>query len=96
MEQKNMFKQKDYELVSLLLGDLFEVDSDIIEQINCCIQKYGVSSFLENFRTFDFPADIAEKLDAVGMVLYGMNEELLPVTKNSQRPKGGVIYEKKL
>lgn len=96
MEQMNIFNQKDYEKVSLLLGDLFEVDSDIIERISCCIQKYGVSSFLENSRTFDFPADIAEKLDAVGMVLYGMNEELLPVTQNSQRPKGGVTYEKKL
>lgn len=92
----NLLKQKDYEKVSLLLGDLFEVDSDVIEQINYCIQNYGVSSFFDNFRTYNFSADVVEKLNAVGMVLYGMNEELLPMGHISHEPKGGVIYEKKL
>jgi hypothetical protein len=96
MEQKNIFKQKDYKRISQLLGDLFEVDSAIIERINCCIQNYGVGGFFNNLNTFDFPADVAEKLEAVGMVLYGMGEESMTVIQNFKEPKGGVIYERKL
>ncbi|SHH68581.1 hypothetical protein [Desulfosporosinus lacus] len=96
MEQINIIMQKDYERATLLLGDLFEIDSDIIEQINCCIQNYGIGSFFKNLKTFDFPADVAEKLNAVGMVLYGMSEESLPVAQIFKEPKGGAIYEKKL
>ncbi|MEN3005966.1 hypothetical protein [Dehalobacterium formicoaceticum] len=96
MEQKNSFTQRDYERASRLLGDLFEVNSDIIEQICCHIQKNGIVSFFNTPNTFDFSPDIAEKLEAVGMVLYGMGEESLAVVQNFKEPKGGVIYERNL
>lgn len=34
MEQEPAIKQKDYERASQLLGRLFDIDSDIKEQIN--------------------------------------------------------------
>ncbi len=96
MEQKNTFTQRNYKKASQLLGDLFETNSDIVEQINCHIQGNGIGNFFKNLESFGFPVDIAEKLDAVGMVLYGIGEQSLPVVQNPKEPKGGVTYEKKL
>ena len=45
MLQDKTIKQKDYERASQLLGELFEVDSDITEQISRCIQYYGQNFF---------------------------------------------------
>lgn len=88
MEQDIAFNQRDYEKASRLLGDLFEVDSDSIEQIKCCIRHHGAGSFLKNLETFDFSEDVAEKLNAVRMVLYGMGEEVLTDIQKYEEPKG--------
>lgn len=96
MEQKNKVTQKNYEKASRLLGDLFEINSVLIEQIYCHIQKNGIGSFLNNPEAFGFSPDMVEKLDAVGMVLYGMGEKPLPVVQNSKEPEGGMIYARKL
>lgn len=77
MEQDITIKQKNYERASRLLGELFEVDSDITEQINRCIQRYGVGEFFKNLEAFDFSEDVLEKLEAVRMVLFGMGEEVM-------------------
>ena len=78
MLQDKTIKQKDYERASQLLGRLFEVDSDITEQISRCIQYYGAVEFFKNLESFDFSADVFEKLDAVRLVLFGMGEEVMP------------------
>ena len=78
MLQDKTNKQKDYERASQLLGRLFEVDSDITEQISRCIQYYGAVEFFKNLESFDFSADVFEKLDAVRLVLFGMGEEVMP------------------
>ena len=53
--------QKNYERASRLLGELFEVDSDITEQINRRIRQYGAGAFFQNLGTFDFPEDVLQK-----------------------------------
>ena len=78
MLQDKTIKQKDYERASQLLGRLFEVDSDITEQISRCIQYNGAEAFFKNLESFDFSADVFEKLDAVRLVLFGMGEEVMP------------------
>ena len=97
MEQNNAIKQENYERASQLLGELFEVDSDITEQINRCIQRYGASGFFKNLEAFDFSEDVFEKLKAVRMVLFGMGEEaaMADMLKDAsyiqkpEKPKGG-------
>jgi hypothetical protein len=89
MEQDIIIKQKNYERASRLLGELFEVDSDITEQINRCIQHYGASRFFKNLEAFDFSEDVVEKLKAVRMVLFGMGEEDMTAIQKHEEPKGG-------
>ncbi|WP_353852776.1 hypothetical protein [Dehalobacter restrictus] len=97
MEQNTAIKQKDYERASQLLVRLFEVDSDITEQINRCLQDYGANGFFRNLKSFDFSEDVFEKLKAVGMVLFGMGEEAAvtgmpkntPEIRKPEKPKGG-------
>lgn len=89
MKQESAMKQKDYERASLLLGKLFEVDSDITEQINWCIQHYGANGFFKNLEAFDFSEDVFEKLKAVRMVLFGMSEEAVPDLQKLEKPGGG-------
>jgi len=66
MEQEPAIKQKNYERASQLLGRLFEVDSDITEQINRCLQDYGAKGFFRNLESFDFSEDVFKKLKADG------------------------------
>ena len=54
MKQESAIKQKDYERASRLLEKLFEVDSDITEQINRGLQDYGANGFFRNLETFGF------------------------------------------
>ena len=89
MEKDIAFKRRDYERASRLLGELFEVDSDIIEQINRCIQHYGACGFFKNLKAFDFSGDVFEKLEAVRMVLFGMGEEDMTAIQKHEEPKGG-------
>lgn len=89
MEKDIAFKQRDYERASRLLGELFEVDSDITEQINYCIRCHGIGRFFKNLETFDFSEDVVEKLKAVRMVLYGMGEEVMTDIQKHEEPKGG-------
>jgi hypothetical protein len=96
VKKKTDFMQKDYERVSRLLGDLFEVNSDIIEQIYCHIQKNGIGSFFNHPEAFGFSPDVVEKLNAVGMVLYGIGEKSLSDVQNTKDRGGGVIYARKL
>lgn len=84
MLQDNTIKQKDYDRASQLLGKLFEVDSDITEQISRCIQYYGAAGFFKNLETFDFSEDVFEKLNAVRLVLFGMGEEVMPDVFNDE------------
>ncbi len=71
-------KQKDYERASQLLGRLFEVDSDITEQINRGIQHNGIREFFKSIDAYDFPTEVNEKLTAVRHVLFGTGEEPIP------------------
>lgn len=89
MKQESAMKQKDYERASRLLGKLFEVDSDITEQINRDIQYHGANGFFRNLETFDFSEDVFEKLKAVRMVLYGMGEEAATDLQKLEKPEGG-------
>ena len=74
MNKDKTIKKEDYERASLLLGKLFEIESDVTDQINTCIQYHGVELFFKNLETFDFSLDIFEKLNAVRMVLNGIME----------------------
>ena len=89
MEQEPAIKQKDYEGASQLLGRLFDVDSDITEQINRCLQDYGANGFFRNLESFDFSEDVFEKLKAVRIVLYGMREEAETDLQKLEKPEGG-------
>lgn len=89
MEQEPAIKQKDYERASRFLGRLFDVDSDITEQINRCLLDYGANGFFRNLGTFDFSEDVFEKLKAVRMVLFGMGEEAVPDLQKLEKPEGG-------
>ena len=75
-------KQKDYERASQLLGRLFEVDSDITEQINRGIQHNGIRVFFKNIDAYDFPKEVQEKLTAVRHVLFGTGAEPKPKPKH--------------
>lgn len=89
MEKDITFKQRDYERASQLLGELFEVNSDITEQINCCIRRYGIGRFFKKLETFDFSEDVVEKLKAVRMVLFGMGEEVVTDIQKLEKPERG-------
>jgi hypothetical protein len=71
-------KQKDYERASQLLGRLFEVDTDITEQINREIQHNGIREFFKSIDAYDFSKEVNEKLTAVRQVLFGTGTEPLP------------------
>ncbi|TCX53616.1 hypothetical protein [Dehalobacter sp. 14DCB1] len=91
-------KQEDYERASLLLGKLFEVETDITDQINTCMGHYGIEGFFKNLETFDFTADVFGKLDAVRMVLFGLGEEVVSKGFIARMigVKGGLGHEEKL
>ncbi len=42
------------------------------------LQYNGAEAFFKNLESFDFSADVFEKLDAVRLVLFGMGEEVMP------------------
>lgn len=98
MNQNKTIKQEDYQRASLLLGKLFEVETDITDQINTCMGHYGVEGFFQNLETFDFSAEVFEKLDAVRMVLFGLGEEVVPkgFIEKMTGAKGGQGHEEKL
>lgn len=90
MEQEFKIKQENYDKASRLLGELFEVDSDITGRINTCIQQYGAGRFFKNLETFDFSGDVLEKLQAVRMVLFAIGDETARTdTPEPESPKGG-------
>lgn len=95
MEQDITIKRKNYEKASRLLGELFDADSDITEQINRCIKHYGANGFFKNLENFDFSEDVFEKLKAVRMVLFGMGEEAM-TNMLSKRSEGGQGCEEKI
>ena len=55
------------------------IDSDITEQIQQVHQYNGAEAFSKNLESFDFSADVFEKLDEAYAVRYGRrsDEELL-------------------
>lgn len=89
MDQDITIKQKNYEKASRLLGELFDTDSDITEQINRNIQHYGAGRFFKSLEAFDFSEDVLEKLQAVRMVLFGMGEEDMTAIQKHEESKGG-------
>lgn len=90
MEQDININRKNYEKASRLLGELFEADSGITEQISRNIQHYGAGRFFKSLETFDFSEDVLEKLQAVRMVLFGMGEEEMTAVQMHEETKGGV------
>ncbi len=99
MIRNNTIKQRDYERASSLLGELFEFDSDITDEINKYIQIYGVEGFFNKLATFDFSVDVYEKLNAVKLVLYGLGEDVLnaeSIDTKSKALEGGAVFEDKL
>lgn len=88
-------KQRDYERASQLLGKLFDVDSDIVKQINTRIHHNGICEFFKNLDAYDFTNDVHEKLTAIRQILFGERTEAMPkylldeyVTK-CDAPEGG-------
>ena len=71
-------KQRDYERASQLLGDLFDVEADIVSQIKNGIRHNGLSEFFKNLDAYDFPQEVSEKLSAVRQVLFGTRTEEMP------------------
>ena len=99
MINNTTIKQRDYERASSLLGKLFAFDSDITDEINKCIQINGVEGFFKKLESFDFSADIYEKLNAVRLVLFGLGEDVLnpeSVDIKSKALEGGAGFEAKL
>lgn len=73
MTNKNQIKNSDYEKASKLLSKLIDADSDVAEQINNLIQQQGVSKFFKNLEKHELSPDILEKLQAVKLVLLGLD-----------------------
>ena len=71
-------KQSNYERASQLLGKLFEVDSDIVEQINTGISHNGIRGFFKNLDAYDFTGEVYDKLTAVRLMLFGTGAEPMP------------------
>ena len=64
----------EYQKAVNLLSRLFEFDSDIEKQINGYIQTFGICHFFENLEAFELSADTIIKLQAVRLVLYGLDD----------------------
>lgn len=75
---RKQIQNSDYERASKQLSKLIDADCDVAQQINNCIQHYGVVKFFTKLDTFEFSPEIVEKLRAVKVVLYGA--------------KGGVVH----
>ena len=88
MNHNKTINQEDYERASLLLGKLFEVETDITDQIKVCMVHYGIEGFFKNLETFDFSSEVFEKLESVRMILFGLGEAV--------GVKGGLGHEEKL
>ena len=71
------------------MGELFEVGSDITEQINRGIQYHGAGRFFKNLEAFEFSEDVLQKLEAVRMVLFGIGEEAAPDLQKLEDSVGG-------
>ena len=98
MNQNKTIKQEDYERASLLLGKLFEVETDITDLINVCMGHYGIEGFFENLETFDFSVDVFKKLETVRMILLGLEEDAASKERIKKiiGVKGGLGHEEKL
>ena len=98
MNQNKIIKQADYERASLLLGKLFEVEADSTDQINMCMGHYGIDEFFKNLETFDFSVDVFKKLEAVRMILLGLEEDAASKERIEKiiGVKGGLGHEEKL
>lgn len=79
MTNKNQIKSTEYEKASRLLSKLIDADSDIADQINTLVQRQGVANFFKNLKKQELSPDVLEKLQAVKLVLRGLE------TANSQR-----------
>lgn len=73
MTNKNQIKSTDYEKASKLLAKLIDADSDLTEQINNLIKQQGVAKFFKNLEKHELSPDILEKLQAVRLVLLGLD-----------------------
>jgi len=71
-------KQSNYERASQLLGKLFDVDSDIVEQINTGISHNGIRGFFKNLDAYDFSGNVYDKLTAVKRMLFATRMEPMP------------------
>lgn len=71
-------KQSNYERASQLLGKLFDVDSDIVEQINTGISHNGIRGFFKNLDAYDFTGEVYSKLTTVRHMLFATRTESMP------------------
>ena len=74
MLQERKINNSEYQRAVSLLSKLFEFDSDIEKQINRYIQNYGICHFFENLEAFELSVDTIIKLQAVRLVLFGLDE----------------------
>lgn len=62
-----------YQRAATLLSRLFDADSDIERQINDCICRNGIAQFFDRLEAFEFTGDVLTKLQAVRLVLLGLD-----------------------
>jgi hypothetical protein len=74
MLQDKTIKQKDYERASQLLGGSLKLIRILQSKSAGASSAMGRGVF-QNLESFDFSADVFEKLDAVRLVLFGMGEK---------------------
>ena len=74
MTQERVINRSEYQRAVALLSKMVEFDSEVEKQINGYIQNWGVCHFFENLEAFEFSADTVIKLQAVRMILFGLDE----------------------
>lgn len=72
MTQITTIKHNEYEKASRLLGELFELDSHVEQQINCYMQHYGIIRFFNELESLELSSDVIRKLSSVRDILSSL------------------------
>lgn len=76
MQQERKISNSEYQKAVSLLSRLFKFDFDLEKQINGYIHNYGICHFFENLEAFELSVDTIIKLQAVRLVLFGLEGEV--------------------
>lgn len=75
MTNERKISQAQYGNAAALLSMLFEFNSDIEQQINLYLQKYGIVYFFEHFEELELDYSTILRLQAVREVLFRLESE---------------------